>query len=216
MGCTGSYPKSITEIPEIGNHLAIQNQKCEASVTIAREIVTLPTHAFVIKKDVSTICHSLQMIVLRQACNLDYTRISLIFRWMPQSWDLLVKANQTDSIFLQLSLDTDMVEEFWFRSTNSRFITAEEDDRVVGFAPLMLDHRGCIRFIGDTNADYLDFVVPEQQEQILRGFFELLHQYRSDWSSIELKNIPGSSSILDLMPIRLQEDQLDILEQVFH
>ena len=63
VGCTGSYPKSICEIPEIKIHIAIQNQKCEASETIAREIVTLPTHAFVSKKDVIRICRSLQGIV---------------------------------------------------------------------------------------------------------------------------------------------------------
>ena len=69
MGCTGSYPKSISEIPEIRNHLFVQNQQCEASVTIAREIVTLPTHAFVRKKDVSMISHSLQMILSNKYAN---------------------------------------------------------------------------------------------------------------------------------------------------
>ena len=63
MGCTGSYPKSISEIPEISNHLVVQNQQCEASARIAREIVTLPTHAFVREKDVNAISHSLQMIL---------------------------------------------------------------------------------------------------------------------------------------------------------
>ncbi|MDB4516669.1 DegT/DnrJ/EryC1/StrS family aminotransferase [Crocinitomicaceae bacterium] len=63
MGCTGSYPKSIAEIPEIREQLVIQNLKCDASKTIASEIVTLPTHTFVSRKDVSAICHSLQRIV---------------------------------------------------------------------------------------------------------------------------------------------------------
>ncbi|MDB4516668.1 GNAT family N-acetyltransferase [Crocinitomicaceae bacterium] len=114
-------------------------------------------------------------------------------------WNQLVEANQTGSIFLQYH----WIQTWWSNfgpGYKLRFITAEEDDRVIGFAPLMLDNRGCIRFIGDTNADYLDFVIPVQQERMLSGIFDLLYEYRSDWSSIELKNIPDSSSMLDLIP----------------
>ena len=122
-------------------------------------------------------------------------------------WDLLVKANQTNSIFLQYHW-----VQIWWKHFGSqyklRFITAEENNRVIGFAPLMLDHRNCIRFIGDTNADYLDFVIPEQQKRIVCGIFELLHQFRSEWTSIELKNIPDSSTMLDLLPAACNQTSL--------
>lgn len=122
-------------------------------------------------------------------------------------WDQLVTANQTDSIFLHYHWI-----QIWWKYFGSQyklwFLTAEENGQVLGFAPLMLDHRGCVRLIGDTNADYLDFVVPVQKDIILREFFELLFQYRSDWSSIELKNIPGSSALLDLMPAACSQTRL--------
>jgi len=122
-------------------------------------------------------------------------------------WDQLVDANQTDSIFLHYHWI-----QIWWKYFGSQyklwFLTAEENHQILGFAPLMLDRHGCIRFIGEPNADYLDFVAPAQKEKILCGFFSLLNQHRSDWSTIELRNIPDSSALLDLMPAACSQASL--------
>ena len=103
-------------------------------------------------------------------------------------WDRLVDGSRTGSVFLSYYWIKTWWNVFGYQY-KLRFLLALENDQVIGFAPLMQDHRGCIRFIGDTNSDYLDFVVPSQKKVILGGFLKLLHECRNDWSSIELKNI---------------------------
>jgi len=63
MGCTGSYPSSIAEIPEIRGHMAVQNGQFSVSKMISREIVTLPTHTFVREQDVESIGNSLRILL---------------------------------------------------------------------------------------------------------------------------------------------------------
>lgn len=63
MGCTGSYPSSIAEIPEIRGHMAVQNGQLSVSKMISREIVTLPTHTFVREQDVESIGNSLRILL---------------------------------------------------------------------------------------------------------------------------------------------------------
>lgn len=55
LGITGSYPRSIPEIPELNDGLKLQSTACTSAKRVAREIVTLPTHAFVNRADVTRI-----------------------------------------------------------------------------------------------------------------------------------------------------------------
>lgn len=59
LGATGSYPASIADIPKIAGHVAGEPD-CEGGKTVARGIMTLPTHEFVTEKDVGRIVDTLR------------------------------------------------------------------------------------------------------------------------------------------------------------
>ncbi len=52
IGATGSYPRSIAEIPSLGN--ASGARSMSVGIDVARRILTLPTHPFVTSFDVQT------------------------------------------------------------------------------------------------------------------------------------------------------------------
>ena len=51
IGATGSYPASLADVPALRPHLADGPLRASGGRTIARQIVTLPTHAFVTASD---------------------------------------------------------------------------------------------------------------------------------------------------------------------
>lgn len=59
LGCTVSYPTSISAIPQIKHKVEVQNNKAASGECIGSQIVTLPTHAYVRTKDVQLICQNL-------------------------------------------------------------------------------------------------------------------------------------------------------------
>ena len=75
------------------------------------------------------------------------------------------------------------------------FITAEEGGEVIAFAPLMLDRRRRVRFIGDGSADYVDFAVATDEAGVTHGFLDFLHDNRSIWKSGLFRNVPEASSL---------------------
>jgi dTDP-4-amino-4,6-dideoxygalactose transaminase len=52
IGASGSYPTAIGNIPGIDQYLAPDQQPCPGAVSIAKRIVTLPTHPYVTVADV--------------------------------------------------------------------------------------------------------------------------------------------------------------------
>ncbi|MES9860000.1 MAG: DegT/DnrJ/EryC1/StrS family aminotransferase [Candidatus Thiodiazotropha sp. LLP2] len=54
-GISGSYPKSLNMLAEIEAHLVVR-EACPGAECVARQIVTLPTHAFVTDNDAKSIC----------------------------------------------------------------------------------------------------------------------------------------------------------------
>ena len=109
-----------------------------------------------------------------------------------ESWDELVANANIGGVFLQ---------KFWIRtwwryfgsSYELYFVVAEDSGRVVGFAPLMIDETRTLRFIGDMNSDYLGFVVPPGQHELVDGFLAFLFDSRRDWDVAHLRNIPRES-----------------------
>ncbi|VAW73242.1 DegT/DnrJ/EryC1/StrS aminotransferase [hydrothermal vent metagenome] len=59
LGVTASYPQSISDVEEIRSVIRIQNEQTPNARQIAREIVTLPTHAYVRPGDIENICKEL-------------------------------------------------------------------------------------------------------------------------------------------------------------
>jgi len=55
LGVTASYPQSISDVEEIRSLISIQNDQTPHARQIAREIVTLPTHAYVDPQDIQDI-----------------------------------------------------------------------------------------------------------------------------------------------------------------
>ena len=51
IGATGSYPASLADVPALRPHLADGPVRASGGRTVARQIVTLPTHAFVTAAD---------------------------------------------------------------------------------------------------------------------------------------------------------------------
>ncbi|MEQ8205261.1 MAG: DegT/DnrJ/EryC1/StrS family aminotransferase [Woeseia sp.] len=61
-GCSASYPLSIADVPEIRERIVVQNGVSQGGRTIAGQIVTLPTHAYVSDNDIARICDSLTQL----------------------------------------------------------------------------------------------------------------------------------------------------------
>jgi len=59
LGCSVSYPASIADVPEIRSRIRVHNDRCEGGRTVASQLVTLPTHAFVRESDIERICSGL-------------------------------------------------------------------------------------------------------------------------------------------------------------
>lgn len=67
-GCSASYPLSIADVPEIRDRIVVQNGVSQSGRTIARQIVTLPTHAYVSDNDIARICDGIAELPATTAC----------------------------------------------------------------------------------------------------------------------------------------------------
>jgi CelD/BcsL family acetyltransferase involved in cellulose biosynthesis len=84
-----------------------------------------------------------------------------------------------------------------------RLLVAEEDGKLIGIAPFFLrknfygwplPHLG---FIGQKRTDYLDFVVrPGAEANFFQQLFKHLHENKSEWMFVELKDVPDTSTNL--------------------
>jgi len=52
LGTSRSYPKSIASLPQLRDRISIHNNYCESGIAVADQIVTLPTHSYVLQSDV--------------------------------------------------------------------------------------------------------------------------------------------------------------------
>jgi dTDP-4-amino-4,6-dideoxygalactose transaminase len=51
IGATGSYPRSIADIPELATHIRGEQRDATGGRTVASRIMTLPTHPYVTEQD---------------------------------------------------------------------------------------------------------------------------------------------------------------------
>ncbi len=125
-----------------------------------------------------------------------------------QGWNALVAANETNTIF-----QTYEWFDSWWRSFGARrrlhLLVVREADAVVGFAAFVTRRTRFglrqLEFVGTGSADYQDFVLPVDKPRALRAICAFLVSERRAWQRLELTNIPGSSTTLDLFTKFAQE-----------
>lgn len=122
------------------------------------------------------IFHSMRDIPLKQA-----------------DWDRLVQKSANVGVFSRHFWITNWWR-FFGKEYELCFLTADDDGRIIAFAPLMIDKDGELRFIGDSNADYLDFVISRDRELVMQRFLEMLAGIQDKWRVMHLRNIPRSQS----------------------
>jgi dTDP-4-amino-4,6-dideoxygalactose transaminase len=55
IGATGSYPTAVVDIPELAELMAPFRDQCPHGREVARRMLTLPTHAYVSRRDIDTV-----------------------------------------------------------------------------------------------------------------------------------------------------------------
>lgn len=132
------------------------------------------------------------MSTIRQFCTFDEIPLD------KAAWTALVSAAQASTVFVSYTWVTE-----WWKNFGAHyqlfFLTVEEDGSIIAFAPLMRDSQGVIRFIADTNSDYLDFVVPRHRPDLVADVLRYLDGQKDQWSVLHLRNIPRSSPTLNTL-----------------
>ncbi len=125
-----------------------------------------------------------------------------------QEWDLLLAQSPVDTPFLKYGY-----QRAWWQHKGGgewpqaelRIITAREDERLIGIAPLFIGERNEgkeIHFVGSVEiSDYLDFIAqPQNYEAFITGVFKLVkEEYAQFPGKIHLFNIPDNSPSLQIM-----------------
>ena len=112
-------------------------------------------------------------------------------------WNRLVARNETNSVF-----QTHQWFDAWWRTFGEAhqlfFLLLRQEGRIVGFGALMLRKlkfgRRRLEFVGTGNADYQDFVVPDNKPAALHAISQFLRTHTSRWNSAWLTNVPSQSS----------------------
>jgi CelD/BcsL family acetyltransferase involved in cellulose biosynthesis len=87
-----------------------------------------------------------------------------------------------------------------------RVLVAQEKDKILGIAPLMLSQYSLLRlgklrrieFIGNRNSDYNDFILIKDKANCLKLFLNRLIEF-SDWDKLELCEINEESSLANAL-----------------
>ncbi len=117
----------------------------------------------------------------------------------PEEWNSLVARNETNSVF-----QTYEWFDAWWRTFGDAhqlfFLLLKQEGRVIGFGAMMLRRVAFggrrLEFVGTGNADYQDFVVPQDKPAALLAICEFLRAHSSRWRSAWLTNVPSQSSTM--------------------
>ncbi len=115
-----------------------------------------------------------------------------------ESWNSLADACENSSVFVRY----EWVSQWWkhFGSEYQLFfLTAESEGKVIGFAPFMRDSRREIRFIGDINSDYMEFIAPIDRNKVVNGFVKFLASRKDTWAVIHLRNIRRECELIPVL-----------------
>lgn len=117
-----------------------------------------------------------------------------------RTWNDLVARSESRSVFQTYEWLTS-----WWKIFGARrkplIIAVYLQDRLVGLAPLMVEPAllgtSTIKFIGEGNADYCNFILTEPYQPVLQAIIDYLASLRTKWCEVELNNIPQKSSTLE-------------------
>lgn len=119
-----------------------------------------------------------------------------------ESWNALLQNSDTNVVFLTY----EYCRSFWevYGDEQELFVLiAKKDSEVIGIAPLTIRtvrwfgrSKRRVEFIGSQQSDYIDFIIPLGNEDVLRCFYQYLWSVRSRWDVISLEQIPESSSTI--------------------
>lgn len=100
-------------------------------------------------------------------------------------------------------------------------LTAWKEQRLIGLAPLMLSKESrlglryqLLQSIGKPNTDEGDFLILEDEEQVLDLFFNYLNSRKKIWDAIELCELNSKSPIALLIIKKLQENRFTIKKHI--
>jgi len=112
-----------------------------------------------------------------------------------EEWNHLLSGSETNTVFQTY----EWILSWWtvFGHMHTLFLVEVRDgDKLLALAPMMLGKVGMqrvLRFIGDGNSDYCDFVAGERKSDALDAILDTAAAFRG-WDVFQLKNLPGSSS----------------------
>ena len=152
---------------------------------------------------------------------IEVTKIDKLADIPSHEWNSLLFKNETNTIFL-----THQWISCWMNSLGESkelfVLTARENNRLVGIAPLLIWRKkyilGTARtldFIGMGESDYCDFIAePEKKPEILKAFFDYIVQMRKKWDLVSLDNIPESSSTPGIIHSYFSKTSMELRETV--
>lgn len=138
---------------------------------------------------------------------LDLITSEAAFDALQTEWNSLLPHNATNEIFLTWEW-----QHSWWQAYHPGnlyiLIAHDEAGFPVGIAPWFIEQPGrTLRSIGCVEVtDYLDILaVPDRHEYFVTAVIDFLTAHASDYAKIDLCNIPGRSSTLEVMPRLLTE-----------
>ena len=152
----------------------------------------------------------------------------------PQEWNDLLSTSITDTPFLRYEYQSVWWEnlgggEWHSQNTQLVLVTAREDEKLVGIAPLFIsEYEGqpALLLVGGIEiSDYLDLIVRmEDHARFLAGLLDFLASdlsetgspLRGDWPCLDWYNLPDSSPTLAALKLESVHRGWSHLEETYH
>jgi CelD/BcsL family acetyltransferase involved in cellulose biosynthesis len=144
----------------------------------------------------------------------------------PQEWNDLLSGSVTDTPFLRYEYQHAWWEHLgggeWPRqSTQLVLVTAREDEKLIGIAPLFIseyDGQPALLLIGSIEiSDYLDLIVRmDDHARFITGLLDFLASFLPDsWSAVDWYNVPDSSPTLAALKMEASQRGWTHLEEMY-
>lgn len=131
---------------------------------------------------------------------------------LENDWDRLLDTSPSKTIFMTFEWITN-----WWKyhgeGKDLMVLLAKSKENLIGMAPLMkVKKSGIVQFIGTGLSDYCDFIIQKRQGEVLKAMLQHLRNRKS--SSLELREIPETSSTLPILRKVLSKSQLHHVESI--
>ena len=130
----------------------------------------------------------------------------------PVEWEDLRRRSDTATVFQSYAWNRAWWESFCLDGRRLLLVTAREDGRLVGLAPLMLDAQDdTIRVVGEEHADYLAFLVDRGTPHVLSRLMSVVSEYLPDVRHAHFPQIPEGSELGRLLADRARDPRGSVL-----